>query len=178
MGICFTTDPPEEVLLLSRVRLFATPWTVARQAPLSMGCSRQEYWSSLPCPPPWDLPHPGIEPASLTSSALAGGFLIASATWETLLLVLRSVHTGLALQSAGTWLFVSRGTGLRVGSSAVVISTSLTSTSSHLGCESSTGRRQSRDFFFFFFFLPPSVLNSSRKPLITQGPFQECLYLF
>ena len=58
----------------SRVRLFATPWTVARQAPLSMGFSRQEHCSGLPCPPPGDLPHPGTEPPSLTSPALAGGF--------------------------------------------------------------------------------------------------------
>ena len=43
----------------SRVRLFATPWTVACQAPLSMGFSRQEYWSGLPCPRPGDLPDPG-----------------------------------------------------------------------------------------------------------------------
>ena len=42
----------------------ATPWTIAHQAPLSMGFSRQEYWSGLPCPPPGDLPHPGIEPRS------------------------------------------------------------------------------------------------------------------
>ena len=41
-----------------------TPWTVARQAPLSMGFSRQEYWSGLPCSPPGDLPNPGIEPWS------------------------------------------------------------------------------------------------------------------
>ena len=40
----------------------ATPWTVALQAPLSMGFSRQEYWSGLPCPPPGDLPNPGIQP--------------------------------------------------------------------------------------------------------------------
>ena len=46
----------------SRVRLFATRWTVAHQAPLSMGFSRQEYWSGLPCPPSGDLPNPGIEP--------------------------------------------------------------------------------------------------------------------
>ena len=46
----------------SCVWLFATLWTVARQAPLSMGFSRQEYWSGLPCPPPGDLPDPGIEP--------------------------------------------------------------------------------------------------------------------
>ena len=51
----------------SRVQLFATLWTVACQAPLSMGFSRQEYWSELPCPPPGDLPKPGIEPMSLMS---------------------------------------------------------------------------------------------------------------
>ena len=49
---------------LSRVRLFVTPWTVARQAPLSMGFFRQEYWSGLPCRPPGDLPDPGIKPRS------------------------------------------------------------------------------------------------------------------
>ena len=49
---------------LSRVRLFATPWTVAHLAPLSMGFSRQEYWSGLPFPSPGDLPDPGIEPRS------------------------------------------------------------------------------------------------------------------
>ena len=53
-----------EVKSLSRVQLFATPWTVARQAPLSMGFSRQEYWSGLPFPSPGDLPNPGIEPES------------------------------------------------------------------------------------------------------------------
>ena len=53
-----------EVKLLSRVQLFATPWTVAHQAPLSMGFSRQEYWSGLPFPSPGDLPDPGIEPRS------------------------------------------------------------------------------------------------------------------
>ena len=58
----------------SCVQLLATPWPVAHQAPLSMGFSRQEYWSGLPCPPLGDLPHPGIEPASLMSPALAGRF--------------------------------------------------------------------------------------------------------
>ena len=57
------------------VQLFATLWTAAHQAPLAMGFSRQEYWSGLPFPPPGDLPDPGIEPASLMSSTLAGGFL-------------------------------------------------------------------------------------------------------
>ena len=51
-----------KVKSLSRVRLFVTPWTVAYQAPLSMGFSRQEYWSGLPFPSPGDLPDPGIEP--------------------------------------------------------------------------------------------------------------------
>ena len=50
-----------KVKSLSRVRLFATPWTVAHQAPLSMGFSRQEYWSGLPFPSPGDLPNPRIE---------------------------------------------------------------------------------------------------------------------
>ena len=49
---------------LSRVRLFATPWTVAQHAPPSMEFSRQEYWSGLPFPSPGDLPDPGIEPGS------------------------------------------------------------------------------------------------------------------
>ena len=49
---------------LSRIRLFATPWTVAYQALLSMGFSRQEYWSELPFPSPEDLPGPEIEPRS------------------------------------------------------------------------------------------------------------------
>ena len=61
-------------------------WTVARQAPLSMGLSRQEYWSGLPCPPPRDLPNPGIEPVSLTPPSLAGGFFTTSATGENPLL--------------------------------------------------------------------------------------------
>ena len=53
-----------EVKLLSRVRLFVTPWTVAHQAPPSMGFPRQEYWSGLPFPLPGDLPDPGIKPRS------------------------------------------------------------------------------------------------------------------
>ena len=57
------------VKLLSRVRLFATPWTVAYQDSLSMGFSRQEYWSGLPFPSPGDLPDPGIEPRSPTLEA-------------------------------------------------------------------------------------------------------------
>ena len=53
-----------KVKLLSHVRLFATPWTAAYQAPPSMGFSRQEYWSEVPFPSPGDLPNPGIKPMS------------------------------------------------------------------------------------------------------------------
>ena len=60
---------------LSRVQLFAMLWTVAHQASVSMGFSRQENWNGLPCPTPRDLSDPGIEPVSLMSPALEGGFL-------------------------------------------------------------------------------------------------------
>ena len=66
----------------SLVWLFVTLWTLAYQDPLSMGFSRQECWSGLPCPPPGDLPDPGIKPASLRPPALAGRFFTTSATWE------------------------------------------------------------------------------------------------
>ena len=76
---------PDYFCVLSRfshIRLCTTLWTIACQAPLLMGFSRQEYWSGLPCPPPGDPPDPGIEPASLMSLALAGGFFTTSANWE------------------------------------------------------------------------------------------------
>ena len=62
----------------------ANLWTVAHQAALSMGCSRQEYWSGLPSPLSRDLPDPGLEPASPMSPALAGEFFTTSATGEAL----------------------------------------------------------------------------------------------
>ena len=67
------------VRTLSRVQLFGTPWTVACQAPLSMGFSRQEYWSRLPIPTPGDLPNPGIKPVSLASPALVDWFFTIAA---------------------------------------------------------------------------------------------------
>ena len=74
-----------EVKLLSYVQLFVTPQTVACQVPLSMGFSRQEYWSGLPLPPPEDLPNPGTEPKlNHMSPALAGGFFNTGAPWEAL----------------------------------------------------------------------------------------------
>ena len=66
-------------------------WTVGRQAPLSLGFSGEEYWSRLPWPPPEDRSNPGIEPVSLMSPALAGGFLTTSATWEDLLWEIRAI---------------------------------------------------------------------------------------
>ena len=68
---------------LSRVQLFVTPRTVARHAPLSMGFSRQEYWSGYS----GDLPDPGLEPASLMSPALAGGYSTTCAPWKPPLVV-------------------------------------------------------------------------------------------
>ena len=62
------------------VQLLVIPWTIARQAPLSMGFSRQEYWSGLPFPSPGDLPNPGIEPPSLMSPVLTGMFFTTSTT--------------------------------------------------------------------------------------------------
>ena len=58
--------------------------TIAHQAPLSKGFSRQEYWSVPPCPLPGDLPDPGIELKSLISPAFAGGFFTTSTTWESI----------------------------------------------------------------------------------------------
>ena len=72
--------------VLSCVQLLVIPWTVTHQAPLSMEFSRQEYWSGLPFPSPGDLPNPGIEPASLESPALSGGFFTTSTTWEAYLI--------------------------------------------------------------------------------------------
>ena len=73
--------------MLSRfrcVQLSATLWAIARQAPLSMGFSRQEYWSGLLCLSPGELPEPGVEPVSLMSPALVGSVFTTSTTWESL----------------------------------------------------------------------------------------------
>ena len=84
VGGFFITEPPGKSSYLnlhvsmlsqfSRVQLFTTLWTIAHQAPLSLEFSSQEYWSGLPFNLPTDLPNPGIEPAFLTSPALACGF--------------------------------------------------------------------------------------------------------
>ena len=69
----------------SHVWLFATLWTIACQAPLSTGFSRQEYWSGLPGPSQGDLPNPGIESRFYYVSCNPGGFFTTSATWEALI---------------------------------------------------------------------------------------------
>ena len=69
-------------ILCNRIQLFTTPWTVAHQAPLSVGFSKQEYWSGLPCPPPADLPDSWIKPWSHRSPALASRFFTTDATRE------------------------------------------------------------------------------------------------
>ena len=66
----------------SCVWLFSTLWTVAHQVPLSLGFSRQECWSRLPCPPPGDFPNPGSEQVSLNFSCIAGRFFTTSTTWK------------------------------------------------------------------------------------------------
>ena len=92
-----------KVKLLSRVRLFATPWTVAHQAPPSMGFSKQEYWSGLPFPSPGDFPDPGIEPKSpalQAVSCLSGGFFTDWATRKALHVVKSiylSIHTHICM---------------------------------------------------------------------------------
>ena len=75
--------------------ILTTPWTVAHQAPLSMEFSRQEYWSGLPCLPPGDLPHPGIELTSLMSPALLGDFLTSRIIWAFNVFILPSFLKGI-----------------------------------------------------------------------------------
>ena len=93
---------------VGHVQLFATLWTAARQAPLSMEFSRHEYWSGLSCPPPGDLPDPGIE---ATSSAMAGRFCTTSATREALvpyifiIMILRFIHVAVCIHSS--FLFIA-----------------------------------------------------------------------
>ena len=78
----YTPKQASKLCCFSHVQLFVTPWTVAQQAPLSMGLTREEYCSGLPFPPLGYLPDSGTEPVSLASPALAGRFFTACATWE------------------------------------------------------------------------------------------------
>ena len=93
----------------SCVQLFATPWTVAHQAPLSLGSSKQDYWTGLPLPSLGDLHDPGIEPMSPASPALAGRFFTTSATWE------------VVLKSTMYKLYISGSKGVGVGGTLFVL---------------------------------------------------------
>ena len=84
--------------------------TLALQAPLSMGFSRQQYWSGLPFPSVGDFPHPGIEPMSLTSPALAGRFFTTNATWE-----LQFLRVGGIGAKRATWRSTRSGQEAEIG---------------------------------------------------------------
>ena len=86
------------VQLLGLIQLSATPWTTAPQAPLSMGFSKQEYWSGLPFPTPSNLPNPGMEPVSLKSPVLAGRFFITEPPWSTMVLLYRKIRISMNLE--------------------------------------------------------------------------------
>ena len=83
------------ISLFSLVQLFATPWTLAHQTPLSMGFSRQESWGGLPCPPPRDLSNPGVEPMTPVSLALTGRFSTAEPWGKPLVKVAAAVAKSL-----------------------------------------------------------------------------------
>ena len=87
--------------ILSRVWLFATPWTIDHQAPLSMEFSKQVYWRGLPFSPP-DLPDPGIEPLSLASPALAGRFFTTWDTWEAPQNTMPSVYLPIVINTSAS----------------------------------------------------------------------------
>ena len=91
--------------VLSHVQLFATPWTVAHQAPLSTGFSRQEYWSGLPFPSPGDLPDPGSQPTSLASPALVGGFCTTEPPTHKSIHILQEYKQKGALNALEWWVF-------------------------------------------------------------------------
>ena len=97
---------------LSRVWLFATPWTVTHQPPLPLEFSRQEYWSGLPFPTPGDLPNPGIEPTSLASPELAGKFFTTEPPGKPQLGGMRRGHL-LSPSSADVSLLMFKKTGPR-----------------------------------------------------------------
>ena len=92
--MCVCTQLP------SLVWLSEIPWTIAHQAPLSMEFPRQEYWSGLPFPTPRDLSNPGIQPVSLRSSELAGGFFTTSATWEAYILSIHNIYSSVTPQKS------------------------------------------------------------------------------
>ena len=94
----------QQHICFSHVRIFETLWTAACQAPLSMGFSRQEYWSGLPCPSPGHLPDPGIEPVSLMSPSLAGGLFTTSTSWEALFSTIAALQGCVNFSCTAKWI--------------------------------------------------------------------------
>ena len=92
--------------MLSWVRLFVTLWAVAHQAPLSMGFSRQEYWSGLPFPPTGDFPDPGIKLLSPVTPALAGRFFYHRVTWEAIFTILCNLYVIVQIQISSSYHFL------------------------------------------------------------------------
>ena len=138
----------------SRIWLFAIPWIVAHQPPLSMGFSRQEYWSGLPCPPPRDLPDPGIKPASLTSPALASRFFTIWATKEA--------------QQSHTFGYPPRGQGFPSG--AVVKSNRICSIIKNTVKALSVSNNEKPPGWFLFF--PQREMARMRRP---KSRFLMCI---
>ena len=131
-----------EVKLLSRVWLFAAPWTVAYKAPQSMEFSRQEYWSGLPFPFPGNLPNPGIKPAFLMSPALACEFFITSATWEAAIYFSKSLHQSYKEHLVGygnllQGLFLTQGSNLRLRCRQIPYPLTLLGSPNSVVCDSS-----------------------------------------
>ena len=89
--------------LISHVQLFATPWTVTHQPPLSMEFFKQEYWNGLPFPTLGGLPNPGMEPASPASSVLAGGFFTTEPPLRTVFNPLFNVCGSCDSEASITW---------------------------------------------------------------------------
>ena len=92
-----------ELSCFTYVHFFATLWTVGPHSPLSMGFSRQDYQSGLPCPPPRHLPDPRIEPVFVMSPALAGNFFTTSTTWEAHLYLLLIIIITNTVDPQTTW---------------------------------------------------------------------------
>ena len=115
----FSGGFPGSVKSLQLCLTVCYPWTVPRQAPLSMGFSRQEYCSGLPFPPPGDLPDAGIKPVSLASPELAGGFFTTSANWEAHVvlhsILIEGLGNSLVIQWLGPCAFTADGPGLIPG---------------------------------------------------------------
>ena len=119
-SLCYRLSFGLHVCVLSHfslARLLATLWTVAHQVLLSMGFSRQENWSELPCSPPGDLPDPGIKPMSLMSPELADRFFITSANWdlafpESIHKYSDSLNSGWVQSHADCGLWIPRNEGL------------------------------------------------------------------